>query len=95
MFSNKCNDLSFIRLLFNYWLLLFVLSWKKVKVATVKHLWEKVAAIRRVKAVGSEDLKVSYHIISLNKAILELKFILTVHCKFSQVFKNYLYYSSK
>ncbi|CAN0379405.1 unnamed protein product [Ectocarpus sp. 12 AP-2014] len=28
-----------------------------VKVATVKHLWEKVAAIRRVKAVGSEDLK--------------------------------------
>lgn len=29
-----------------------------MKVATVKHLWEKVAAIRRDKAVGSEDLKV-------------------------------------
>ena len=31
----------------------------QVKVATVKHLWEKVAAIRRTKAVGSDDLKVS------------------------------------
>ena len=27
--------------------------------ATVKHLWEKVAAIRRTKALGSDDLKVS------------------------------------
>ncbi|CAM9843084.1 unnamed protein product, partial [Hapterophycus canaliculatus] len=28
-----------------------------VKAATVRHLWEKVAAIRRVKATGNEDLK--------------------------------------
>lgn len=36
----------------------FLLFVCQVKVATVKHLWEKVAAIRRAKAVGSEDLKV-------------------------------------
>lgn len=42
-----------------FWFAFFSSSGEQVKVATVKHLWEKVAAIRRTKALGSDDLKVS------------------------------------